>query len=390
MHTELKRLLTEIKDAMPENLNRRLEDVESKLRTRKWASLPGVEAEKFSFFKAIRGIQTGDWSNAGYEKEVFDSTRRKALGTADDVAGGYLVPAQAMGDLIEMLRADSVVIQSGARVIDNLYGSPVLFPKQTGGATVYWIGDNDTITPSQPTFGQLRLEPHKAAALCQLSNSLLAMSNPSAEAVVRQDIATGMALAVDLVALRGTGTENEPLGIANTPGINTALAGDGVNGAPLGNSLDLFEDLSYQLAADNALKGSLGFVFHPVVRRVLRKMKVPQWSGDTGGYPLIPAVIMAAMSGDNALREAIGYQFRTTTQLPVNLTKGNKSNCTEVFFGNWSELIIGQWAGMSILASNQAGTAFQTDQTWIRVILNCDIAVRHEKSFALCNDLAIS
>jgi HK97 family phage major capsid protein len=380
-------MLTEIGQGV-EGMGKRLDQVESQLRTRKWASLPGLEGSGFSFFKAIRAIQTGDWSEAGKEKEVFENTRRKALGTADDVAGGYLVPSQAMPEIIEQLLADSVVIESGARVINDLMGSPVTFPRKSGGATVYWVGDNAAITPSDPTFGQVLMRPRKAAALVQLSNSLLNQSNPSAEAIIRQDLARGLSLAVDLAALRGSGSENEPLGIANVAGINTVTLGTG-DGAVMSN-LDLFEDMSYELAVDNALKGKLGYVFHPAIRRLLRKLKITNFSGDPGTEPLLPAVVWASMTGDNAILQAIGYPFRMTTQIPVNLVAGNSSNCTEVYFGNWEDLLIGMWGGMTILASNVAGTAFATDQTWIRVILNVDVAVRHEESFCLCNTARIA
>lgn len=383
---QLKGLLEDIKGKVATKLpalEARIEHLESHSKTRKWASLPGAEHSGFSFFKAIRAIQAGDWSEAGKEKEVFENTRRKALGTADDVAGGYLVPAQTMPDIIEQLLADSVVIESGARVISDLQGSPVTFPKQTGGATVYWVGDNQAITPSDPTFGQVIMRPRKAAALVQLSNSLLNQSNPSAEAIIRQDLARGLSLAVDRAALRGSGSENEPLGIANTPGINTVTLGTG-DGAVMSN-LDLFEDMSYELAVDNALKGKLGYVFHPAIKRLLRKLKITNFSGDTGSEPLLPAVIWASMTGDNAILQAIGYPFLMTTQIPTDLVAGNSSNCTEVYFGNWEDLLIGMWGGMTILASNVAGTAFATDQTWIRVILNVDVAVRHEESFCLCN-----
>lgn len=297
---QIQQMLEEIKESAGNipDIIRRVKTLESQLRTRKWASLPGVEDEGFSFFKALRAITTGDWSEAGKEREVFQETRRRALGTGDDVAGGYLVPAQAMPELIEMLRAESVVISSGARVLSDLMGSPVIFPKQTSGATVYWITDNQTITASEQAFGQLSLTPKKAAALVQLSNSLIAMSLPSAEAVVREDIAAALALAIDLAALRGSGASNQPTGIANTPGINTVALG--ANGAALSN-LDLFFDLAYEVEKDNALRGSLGYVFHPAVKRALRKLKAPQYSGDIGGEYMIPAVIMASMAGDKAL-----------------------------------------------------------------------------------------
>jgi HK97 family phage major capsid protein len=176
--------------------------------------------------------------------------------------------------------------------------------------------------------------------------------------------------------------------VANTPGINTVTLGTGA-GAVLSN-LDLFEDMSYELAVDNALKGKLGYVFHPAIKRLLRKLKIANFSGDTEGEPLLPAVIWASMTGDNAILQAIGYPFRMTTQIPVDLVTGGSNNCTEVYFGNWEDLLIGMWGGMTILASNVAGTAFATDQTWIRVIINVDVAVRHEESFCLCNTARIA
>lgn len=364
-------------------LKARLEDMEARARERKWANVPGVNEgkEKFSFFKAFRAIVNKDWSEAGYEKDVFEETRQKAMAAGTDIAGGYLVPAQAMGELIEMFRAETVCIQRGARLIDNLQGSSVYFPKQTGGATVYWVGENVEIPASEPTVGQIQMTPKKAAAMVQLSNSLIRMSNPSAEQLVREDISRAVALAVDIAALRGSGASNQPRGIANTPGINTVALGD--NGATL-SSFDLFYDMEYQLALDNALRGNLGYVFHHVVKRNIKKLKVKQYAEDTGGEYVVSAPT------DPQIEAWLGWPFSLTTQLPLNLVKGTATNCTEVYFGNWQELLIGQWAGMSILASQEAGNAFAYDQTWIRIITEVDVALRHTESFCLCNDLKIA
>ena len=66
---------------------------------------------------------------------MFRQTRD--LATTPDSSGGYLVPIQAIPELIEILRAEAVVFQMGATLLDNLAGSPVEIPKQTGGATAY-------------------------------------------------------------------------------------------------------------------------------------------------------------------------------------------------------------------------------------------------------------
>jgi len=351
------------------DLKARFEDMESRVRERKWANMPGLEEEKekFSLFKALYAISSGDWSQAQFEADVFRQTRDMA--TSPDSSGGYLVPAQAIPELIEMLRTEAVVFQMGATLLDNLVGSPVELPKQTGGATAYWVGENTALTPSDAALGQLQLTPKSIGALVKLSNRLLRLSNPSAEQMVRADLARVVSLAIDLAALRGTGADGQPTGIANTSGINTK----GFSTAT--PNFDFFFDMEYELAVDNALRGKLGFVFHPCVKRSLSKLKVAQFSGDTGGEYIIRPM------DANALTNYIGYPFALTTQIPINLGAG--TNETEIYFGNWQELIVGQWAGIEILPSKEAGDAYAKNQTWIRIITDVDIGLRHPESFCL-------
>jgi HK97 family phage major capsid protein len=109
---------------------------------------------KFSLFKAIRGIVLNDWNDASYERDVIYSHRRDLM-TTPDSAGGYLVPSREIPELIEMLQAQTVVVQAGATVLQDLKGSPVTIPKQTAGATAYWVGEGSAITASDLTFGQV-------------------------------------------------------------------------------------------------------------------------------------------------------------------------------------------------------------------------------------------
>ena len=80
---------------------------------------------------------------------------------------------------------------------------------------------------------------------------------------------------------------------------------------------------------------------------------------------------------DAQLDAQLGQILRGTTQLPTNLEKGSSGAvCSEVFYGNWQELIIGQWGGLEFMASGETGDAFEKCQTWIRVIQECDIKTR--------------
>ena len=366
------------------NLDTRLKDIEDRTAPRRVIPrMPGLEdeAKSFSITRAINAIVTGDWSNAGFEKEVFDQTRKRAASTNDDSNLGYFVPNEVLPGFIEMLTAESVVTQMGATVLSNLSGVPVEIPKQVGGATAYWVEENASITESDLSAGQLALTPKAVAAMVKMSNRLLRLSNPSVEAMVRSDIARVIALASDLAALRGSGVAGQPIGIANTANINTVEIGAN-GGAP---NFDHLYDMQYELQYDNAYRGNLGYIFHPATRRRLVKTKVAQYSMDTGGD-----YIIQPMTSESALVGWMGHPYKMTTQIPINLTKGSSTNCTEIYFANWSELIIGQWGGLEIMASRETSDAFAKNQTWVRIIQDVDVAVRHPESFCLINDATIA
>lgn len=353
----------------------RITKLETNGKTRT-VSLPGCDDEKreFSFFRAMKAIATRDWSNAEFEQDIFKETAKRALSVGVDTAGGYLVPAQYMAQLVELQRAKAVCERMGATVMSGLTGSPVEIPKQSGGATLYWVGENADITESDQTYAQIKLTPHKAGALTKMSNRTIALTNPAMEGIVRADLAKVLALGIDLAALRGSGTSNQPLGIANTAGINTVAigaAGGEITYAQMVNMIGEVED-------DNALEGRPGWVFHSKVKRKIAKLI------DGDQRPLFtwdPSVAQPSSV-------LIGYPWAVSTQIPTNLTKTSGTSLSEIYFGNWEELIIGQWGSLILSASTEAGGAFVADQTWIKIIQEVDVALRHETSMCLCNDVA--
>lgn len=358
-------------------------EIEELKKARSAKNLVGLEDEKqkFSLVKAINAIVTKDWRNAGFEREVFNNTSRSAKGTVEktmstevDSTGGYIVPPQAIPDMIEILRANLITKALGATTIEGLVGSPAEMPGQSGGATVYWLGEDNPngITASDLTLRKVEMTPHMAAALVKLSNRLLRMSNPSVEALVRQDVSFAMAQALDLAALMGTGANAEPLGLLN-------VLTDAANG------IDCVSKTAVQLwgqmyeaenliAEANALRGKLGWAFHPRLKKILAKARV---SGSTTGGDGI--FVQNPITQDH-LVSYIGYPYQTTTNLPIIVA--DTPDSLKAIFGNWSELLIGMWQGMEIMASQEASTAFTTNQTWVRIIQECDVAVRHTESFS--------
>ena len=353
-------------------------ELQASIEKRAWADVPGVEEDKFSLCKAINAIATKSWADAGYEKEVIDAaTGKKTMSAGTDTAGGYLIPTQAIQSVIELLRNNLVVKELGATMLNDLVGIPVEIPKVTSGSTAQWIDENATITPTQLALGQVKLNPKGLAAMTQLSNRLLALSVPSAESLVRQDLAQTLAEALDLAALRGTGVAGQPLGIANTPGIGTVdfgatTAAAGYHSNP---GWEQMYDMEGVLADANALRGNVGYAMHPNLKRNLSKVRGSGHTADVfdGDFILNPA-------NDAQLQALLGYNFKQTTQIPITLGGGSD---TEAYMANWADLLIGQWVGLSIMASQEAGTAFVTNQTWVRMVTDVDVAVRRPESFVL-------
>ena len=366
-----------------QGLETRLASLEERFRTRQ-IEVPGLrdhdkDGSKFSFARACLGLSTGDWDRwgAGYERDVMREATRSAekqgrvLSSSVDGSGGYLVPAQYTEELIELLRADAVVLALGARELSGLIGSPVPLSKQTGGATGYWVAEGNSISASDQSFGEINLRPHSAAALTKLSNRLLAQTAnqgiKSAERIVREDLAKTLALLIDVAALTGTGAGEQPIGIANATGVGTLS----LNANP---TIDHLIDMVKTVANANALRGSLGFVMHPRTWFKLLKLK----DGE-GKHYLVPDASRPWMG------TLLGYRAAQTTQLSIIL--GSTTDESELIFGNFAEIFVATWGGLELEASRETSDAFEKRQTWIRIVQEVDIAVRHGASFVYTNDV---
>lgn len=288
----------------------------------------------------------------------------KALGINPATAGGYLVDPEQSDQIIEILREQGKLFNVVRTVPMN---SDVLnIPKLTGGVTASWVGENSSITAGDTTFGQVQLVTKKLGILVQISNELLDDASPDVDGLIRQDMVSATNNELDRVILRGSGTSSEPRGLFNISGITqTTLATLSYSG--LTGMVQRIEDQN--VIDDNTWR----WVMPPFVKRQLRELETSSgdliWSGSDGyGQPI---------AGDVSDR-LLGYNWLQST-----LTQASGASSYNLFLGKWSDAIFGMRKTFEIVASSEAGTAFQNDQTWIRMILRCDFNVRHEESFQI-------
>src|SRR4051812_3924085 len=131
--------------------------------------------------------------------------RPKSLGTTVPSDGGTLVQLAMLGELIDLQRALEVFSAAGAQEVALPPNGRVQFPKLTGASTAYWVGEGSPITETQPTTDKLDLTAKKLGVFVKLNNELLRFTSPSAEGLVRFDMARAAALKADLAMLEGTG-----------------------------------------------------------------------------------------------------------------------------------------------------------------------------------------
>jgi HK97 family phage major capsid protein len=369
-----------------ELVTKKIGEMEVAMTKRKGYDLPGLEdeKEKFSLFKACSAIATKNFEHASFEKSIMDECAKKTAQSAGvDTLGGYIVPMQALGGIIELLRSNMVLDALGATTLSDLVGVPVEVPKQTGSTTAHWVEENAALTESNITLGQLAMNPKGLGALVKMSNRSLRLSNPSLENLVRNDITEQIARALDLAGIFGTGTLGQPLGVANQ-GIATVDMTLAVTG-PTNPSWEGLYELEGLLEDANALKGKLGYAMSPGSKRNMSKLRHGVAAvGDQGGAFMHTNPMTAPM-----ITAMLGHPFQTSTSIPNTSGETN-----QVFFGNWADLLIGMWGGLQLKASEEAGTSFVTNQTWVRAIMDVDIAIRRVESFCVAenfsNDLIVT
>lgn len=287
-------------------------------------------------------------------------------------AGGNLVPTELLAsDFITLLRNAMVLDRMGIRWMRDLNGN-IAIPRQSGSGTGYWVAENASPTESQQTVDQVTMSPKTVGAFTDYSRRLLLQSSIDIEAFVRADLAAIVGLALQLAAINGSGTSNQPLGVLNTSGIG-AVAGGTNGGAP---TYDLVVDLESAIANANADVGTLAFLTNSRVRGKLRKTQV--FSG-TNGEPVWTS------GRERGVGEVLGYDAFVSNSVPNNLDKGTSTGvCSAIAFGDWSQLMVGMWGGLDLMLDPYTGATAGTRR--VIALQDVDVAVRNPAFFAAMKD----
>lgn len=326
------------------------------------------EVQQYSLMRAINALASGDWKKAGFERECSiaiaervgrdpkglfvpgDWQKRAApMDAATTGEGLELIGTDHLaGSFIEYLYANSVAIDAGAQVIQGLVGN-VDIPAQTGAATFGWVAEDAAQADSLVATGQVALSPKTINGAVPMTRKLMQQSSPGVEMVVRNALARGAALAIDLGALSGTGADDQPTGITVANGVGTSTIASA--GSPTWIEIVEFET---DVDTANALGGSLRYVTTPAVVGAMKTTKKDAGSG------------IFIMENN----EVNGYPVSRTSQLAANT----------IIFGNFADLMIGFWGVLDIVVDT--ATKASTGGVVLRAFQDCDIGLGHAASFS--------
>ena len=336
--------------------------------------LSATETREFSFQRAINALANpGDrklQEAAAFERECSDAAvqrdgkaaqgirvpnevlrRDLTVGTASG-AGDLVGTDFRPGSFIELLRNRSALAGLGVTSLSGLSGN-VAIPRQTASATAYWLAESGSPTESQQTVDQVNLSPKTVGAFTDYSRRLMLQASIDVEQMIRQDLATVLALEIDRCGLYGLGNTSQPLGVKLTTGINTE---------DFGASTPTYAEvvsMESKIAADNADIGAMAYLMNATMRG---NLKTKDKGTDTGAYVFEPG---GTVNGYNAV-------------------VSNQVESGDIFFAVWSQLIMAMWSGLDLTVDPYTHSTSGT----VRVVAlqDVDFAVRHPEGFCRGNN----
>jgi len=298
----------------------------------------------------FRGWVTGNWS-------AVDSELRQMSG-ASAIDGGFAISAARVVDLARNLAR---VIQAGALTI-SMDTRDVTIAKVAGDPVPAWRGENVALPKSSPTFSAVKLQA-RTLGLISLGSIEVFEDAANLGALIEQVVAQVLALELDRVALLGLGSQEEPLGVELTDGVQTITS----VGTP--SDYSKFSDAIFKVAEKNGEASAI--IVAPRTLNTLDKLE------DSTGQPLQPPPSWGT------LRKLM------SNQVPVN--RGGGANESLAFVGGFENLWIGVRREIMIEASRQAGdstgSAFTNLQVWVRAFLRADVVCVRPEQFVVMSGI---
>lgn len=231
--------------------------------------------------------------------------------TSDSTWAGPLVQYQQLAsEFIDYLRPMTILGNPAMRV--RRVPFKVRIPRQTSTSTANWVGEGQAKPVSAIAFDSVTLDPATISDIVIITQQLASYSNPSAEMLVRDDLAAKIANFMDAQfvdpTVASTGVSPASITYGVTPTVATGTTADALR-TDVGTLFETFLEANLQLnnavwimsqvtaARISLIRSSLGTKEYPEINvnggmfeglPVITSQSVPGTGGSpTDGYPII-------------------------------------------------------------------------------------------------------
>lgn len=336
-------------------------------------------AQKPGLIDVIGAITQIQGSAIQFPMPAFKSQRTsprqalRAMNINNAQSGGWMLNREMSGELLQALYAELVFDKLGAKMIPMQGQASLTMNRVQSGAVSYWAGQGQSVSDANAKISAaVTLQPRELISKAIIENALLNMSAGSGfgQNDIEDDIIKVMKLRMEYSGLYGTGsvpalagnTGAEPLGLINITNVTkTSLASKNPTLKDLSDAEGRIEDTNIDY-------DSLEWLSSKRARRYFKNMT------DAQGKPLFSEDWRT-----NDIRELVvnDHFFNTTTQVP-NTTTGQVVT-TDIFLGDWSNLLIGQGVDLEMVVDTSRYV--EERSTLIQVVSWVDYGVAYKEAF---------
>ena len=318
---------------------------------------------KFSLRKALLNA-VGRMSNeeASFERGVIEENKRKFGVTDADIVvtkaqlrdfNGTEPLAQTTykpGMYAPVLRAPVTKDAVGTRKV-AVAGQSISFSVATSGLNAGYVDINGEIPSATMDFTLKTMTPKKYGCFVDVSYQSLLQDDPSAEAVIMEDIGKALAQTADYAFFNGLSGNNQPVGLLNVANVNTVT----LSGAPT---------LSTALEFEKKIRES--FDYSADLKWVFGTDAYYQWASTP-----YSAKEQNRMLLDPDTRKCLGYDAFIDHNIPASA----------VILGNFGEALEANFDGISIRVVTEDKDLSRKQAIEIQAFAANDYVFRRPKSF---------
>lgn len=179
-------------------------------------------------------------------------------------------------------------------------------PRQTAGASVNWVGEGKVKPLTSLAFDSITLDHHKVAGIIPVTEELMRLSSPSAEMLVRDDLAAAIAQFIDaeFLDISNAATDVSPASV--TYGLTPITASGGSAAAFRLDVKSMFASLlstNLQIAGGTWIMTQQQAVAFSLMQNALGQPEFPGLTVTGGtllGFPVVTSENLTASTGSPA------------------------------------------------------------------------------------------